>query len=224
MLGQTYAAATSARHLARHSGIGTRRSLWPRGTPFFVAPSRDRPISTKLSRVFLMNRSQLASVVITLSAVCAAPTANAATAPRIELQNAAGMCQPFAPTQQVRYDSSGLRNAGTAQFYVACSLGANWQGVANGGGSRLSIYVYNASTVATSVACTARPGYFLGAGSYRVASPRSAVLNPGSSQSFAWQPTDFGTTYITTPNITCTAKPGISIQWTNFTFEEDVGS
>lgn len=171
-----------------------------------------------------MNRSQLASVAITLSAVCAAPTANAATAQRIELQNAAGMCQPFAPTQQVRYDSSGLRNAGTAQFYVACSLGSNWQGVANGGGSHLSIYVYNASSVATSVACTARPGFFLGAGSYQVASPRSAVLDPGSSESFTWEPADFGTAYITTPNITCTAKPGISIQWTNFTFEEDVGS
>jgi hypothetical protein len=171
-----------------------------------------------------MNIARITLIPLALAGALAAGHASAATTTRIELQNAAGMCQPFSPTGQVRYDSSGLRNAGTAQFYVVCSLSANWQGSQNGGGTDLAINVYNSSAVATSVACTARPGYYSGASSAQIASPKSTTLDPGSSMTFGWSATDFGTTYINTPNITCTVKPGISIQWTNFVYEEEIGT
>lgn len=137
---------------------------------------------------------------------------------------AAAACQPFFTTTQARYSASGLTNAGTAQFYVACSGGGFWQGYANQGNSYMGIVVNNPTAASISVSCTARPGYIHGTGNFQSASPKSAVIAAGGYKNFTWYPADFSTVSLSNPNFTCTLPPGAAIQYIETYRYVDVGN
>lgn len=152
-------------------------------------------------------------------------TANAATASRSDIINPAGACQPFAPTSQVRYSASGLRNAGTSQFYVACSTAGYYQIDATESNYVMTIGVSNTGSSDQSVACTARPGWTLGdAYNYQVASPKSTTLAPGAENEFVWTNSDFGDMPFRNANFTCTLKPGVEINFVFRRYYEGVGT
>lgn len=163
------------------------------------------------------------STLLTLGSIAAAP-ADAATSSRSSVQVAAGACQPFFSTTQARYSAGGLTNAGTAQFYVACSMSGLLYGSANLGSSLIAIFVNNPTSSSLSVSCTARPGWALGSGGTQVAAPQSANIAAGEYKSFAWTAASFGTASIRNANFTCTLPPGAVIQFVEADGAWDVGA
>lgn len=150
--------------------------------------------------------------------------ATAATSTRGEVQMAAGLCQPFVPTNEIRYSATGMRNAGTSTVYAICSLAGTWYADSeNGGASYISLKVRNTATAPQSVSCTARPGYAYGATNNQLSMPLTLTIQPGGFQSFSWNSTTAGGR-MRNPNFTCALKPGIEIQYAERTYSEDVGT
>jgi hypothetical protein len=150
--------------------------------------------------------------------------ASAATAGRGEVQMAAGLCQPFVPTNDIRYSATGMRNAGTGTLYAICSMAGTWyENDQNGGSSLISVKVRNTAATPQSVSCTARPGYAYGATNNQLSMPLTRTIQPGSYQSFTWLTGDAGGR-MRNPNFTCTLKPGIEIQYAERSYTEDVGT
>ncbi len=172
----------------------------------------------------------IASLAVVLSAA-AWPSADAAAAEstlRVWTQGAAGACAAFAPTQQIRTSASGVKNAGTATFYVACGMAGDFKGKLDGGASETEIVVANRGEVAVKVSCTLRPGYVDGDTPVQGAFPQSRTLEPGEQYWFEFNAEDLALLgddeFIANPNFTCTLPPNVEITHMNRYYREDIGT
>lgn len=156
----------------------------------------------------------------------ASPPVSGAEVTRQYTLGASGACQPFAPTTQVRYSSTGLRNSGTSQFYAVCSMEGDFRGYNGIGAYNTDIVVANRGATAQTVACTLRAGYIQGTANDQGAFPRSVNVAPGAQAWISWYANALSGDVdyrIANPNFTCTVKPGIEITHINLRFAEDVG-
>lgn len=170
-----------------------------------------------------MRYSLFAALAVTIAASFAVPEANAADVlrSRAHRQMGAGSCEPFVPTTQVRYNASGLRNAGTSSIYVVCSLlgpeSNNGEGV-----SELGVTMRNTSTVAQTATCSAR-AYHNGA---QLASSKTKTAAPGEAISLNWFSSEFGISDLDrlgVPSFTCAVGPGMTLESTQMLYQELVG-
>ena len=173
-----------------------------------------------------MKLLQVTSLALALSAIALSPTAaSAAEAGRSWTQGAASACAAFAPTQQIRTSSTGVKNAGTMTFYVACGMPGDFNGHANGGAYEAAIVAANRGTTPAKVNCTLRPGYVVGSATEQGAFPRSFTLAPGQQYWFWFDAASLmpaGKTFGNV-NFTCTLPPNVEITHMNRNFNEDVG-
>jgi hypothetical protein len=56
------------------------------------------------------------------------------------------------------------------------------------------------------------------------ASPKSGTATAGNYISFTWTPADFSLTNIPNANYTCVLKPGMTLNWTERNYQEEIGS
>jgi hypothetical protein len=171
-----------------------------------------------------MKLAALSLSIVTPALLLTLSPAEAVDKMRNDVKMAAAACQPFFTTTQAHYSAGGLTNAGTAQFYVVCSMGGFWQGLTDQGNTLMQIIVNNPTATIIDVNCTARPGYIYGTTNNQLASPKSATLQAGYAYIFTWHPSDFGVTTMPNANFTCTLPAGIVIQYVETVGYVDVGT
>jgi hypothetical protein len=168
-------------------------------------------------------RALLAAALSTSCLVCG--SAVSAEVTRHYAFGAAGACTPFAPTSKVRYSSLGLRNAGTSQFYAACSMPGAYNEVRIGA-YETHISLSNRGVTPQKVACSLRAGPVWDDANSQPTYPQSLTVEPGTQAFFTWSAADMGAGpehRIANPNFTCTVKPGIEIGHIVLRFAEDFG-
>lgn len=151
-----------------------------------------------------------------------APQVRAASLVRADQMMAAGACQPFVPTNQVRYNASGLHNLGPSLIYVVCSMGGTVQHLDDN--TQFLLGVSNNSSVEQTIFCTARPGIAGLKLNSQVASSQSKAVAAGSASSFVWDLGVFGGASVASnPNFTCAVGPGVSVEFIQVRYTENVG-
>lgn len=171
-----------------------------------------------------MNTFHAISFGVAIAAVSLLPLdAGALNLQRDRTLLAPGACQPFVPTSSVRYNASGLSNAGTSLIYVVCSaLGATDPAI-EGEATTLNLVVTNNGSTTKTTNCTARPGSPVHLAGGQLASPLSMDASPGETKILSWGPNDFGAP-IGNANFTCALLPGMSINHLRITYREQVGT
>lgn len=154
------------------------------------------------------------AIAVCLFTATVAGLAAPAAATSLDRQMAAGACEPFVPTNEVRYTAAGLRNAGASTIYVVCSPQGPEVPPSAGilrGDTELSIRMTNTSGFAQTLACTARP-YTQVNGSYQqLAIPQTRTLPVGTSIDYAWDVDDFGGQRVGVASFTCAVGPGVTL-------------
>lgn len=164
---------------------------------------------------------------ILMLANCALSTSQAVLLTRTSHQMAAGACQPFVPTSAVRYNASGISNAGTSAFFVVCSMaGGPVDDFTTGDGTvALSVVVTNNSGSTQTTNCTARPGTVVGSTNTQLGLPASMIIGPTETRVFQWSQANFGGAQsVGNANFTCVLNPGHSIQRLQTDYKEDIGA
>lgn len=137
---------------------------------------------------------------------------------------APGVCQAFVPTNQIRYNASGMTNAGTSLVYVVCSASGATDPEIEGEATLISIAVTNNGSTAKTVACTARPGSPVHLAGGQLASPYSLEAQSGQTKVLSWGPNDFGGKAVGNANFTCALYPGLTINHVRIVSRVEVGA
>lgn len=175
-----------------------------------------------------MSKLQLATLGILVAATsAAAPVAKAASVYRDASVMAAGACQPFVPTTQVRFNASGITNAGTTPIYVVCSLiGApshSESTIDDGRAGYIGLVATNGTGSAQSITCSARPGRVVGGINLQLASTKSSAIDPGTGMLLSWYANqDFSKAGLASANFTCALNPGMTINYIEMTYAESI--
>ncbi len=174
-----------------------------------------------------MNSLRIACLALAVAAASSV-SADASAAESTErewTQGAASACAAFAPTQQIRTSATGVRNAGTSTFYVACGMPGDYNGHMDGGATQTDIVAINRGDAPVKVSCTLRPGYVEGNATSQGAFPQSYTLEAGEQHWFEFNSEDIlGDGRIANPNFTCTLPPNVEITHMNRYYYEDVGT
>ena len=158
-------------------------------------------------------------------------TASAVTRLRQDLVTPAGVCVPNVPTTAARYTVAGLKNAGTTNFYVTCSLKNDWHGAVPstpGTGTTLTyLFFRNSSSTTANIRCTLYPGYSYDGSAVSGGSfPKSMNLAVGGQSSITWDPAVIGGSGTKFPNVnfSCSLPPNVIITFVFEAYDEDVGA
>ena len=170
-------------------------------------------------------------IVACLLGLAAALPASAATADREDVAAASGVCVPNVSTASLRNSVAGIKNTGTTNVYVSCSMKNDWHGVASGGTGtgtyRTGIRFVNASSTAVEVKCALYPGYSwngttVSGGSY----PKSLMVPAGTDVFMTWlAATVIGTGgRFANANFSCSLPPNVTMLYVYDVFDEDIGT
>lgn len=169
-----------------------------------------------------MNRYSLMTFGLAMAMLIALPHRAEAHTTRDSSQMAAGLCQPFAPTPNVRYNASGMANVGGSMFFVVCSALGTTKAVADVGATDLGMWITNGSGTEQVVTCTARVGSPVGSAAGQLAVTKQMTVPVAATQVLGWRLSEFGGAGIPHPNFTCTLGPGMSINHVDIRSEEVV--
>lgn len=166
-----------------------------------------------------------AALACALGLASVASTVDAATIERQEVRMSADVCQPALPAfdGQIRKRPLAMQNEGTANAFVTCAFGGAFNGVPSQ--KTVTVGFTNNTSAAITVSCTladAQAGvinaeYF----------PKSISVPPNTAPValLLWSAVaDNGGVRFTYPAVSCLLPPGIGVQVTNHTYDEEIGS
>lgn len=162
-------------------------------------------------------------MVAALASAAAPQDAQAEAALRKSYQVASGVCQPFVPTNQVRYNAGGITNAGGSLIYVVCALpgvDATTAETTPEGTLGMRLFASHTSSGTMNLSCTLRPGVITSVTNAQLALPQTKPIDPGQTAVLLWD-TDLGWA---NPNFTCALYPGMTIHYLLHFYQEDIGS
>jgi hypothetical protein len=177
----------------------------------------------------MLNQNLVRRGLVVALLAASAPAAYAQQYVERELTvGASSACVPFFSATQARYSATGMRNAGTSQFYASCSAQAGWGGDHDSGSRKVDIVARNLTDAPVKVSCTLRPGYVEGSSTSQGSFPQSYTIPAGAQHWFEWYRSSMWPEspelYIANPNFTCTVPAGVEITHLNLYMYENVGN
>jgi len=130
----------------------------------------------------------------------------------IESANATSFCQGALPAfdTEIRKRPLAVRNEGTADAFVSCSIPTNYAGP----NTSVSVYLVNRSAGTATVDCTFVDGIVteIGGPGFPVYYPQSIALLAGAAEPLVWEASEFElTAFSTIANVSCALPPGTEI-------------
>jgi hypothetical protein len=171
-----------------------------------------------------MLKSSKAFVVAALASAVPVLAAQAVTVERQEVRMSADVCQPALPAFDAAFRKRPLAivNEGSASAYITCAFGGVFNGIPSV--KTATVGFTNTGSSARTVNCTLvdahagvmDPDFFPKTISVPAAGSPVALL--------IWSAiNDNGGTRFTYPAASCSLPPGVGVQVTNHTYDEDVG-
>lgn len=162
-------------------------------------------------------------VLIALLSALPSLAAQAVTIERQEVRMSADVCQPALPTFDgaFRKRPLAMQNEGTSTAFLTCAFGGIFNGVPSA--KTVTVGFTNTTAAAITVNCTLvnahagvqNPTFF----------PKSISVPPAGSPValLIWTGAENNNVAFTYPAASCALPPGIGVQVTNHTYDEDVG-
>lgn len=151
----------------------------------------------------------------------ASPDAAAATASKLQFQNASGFCQPALPVfdGQIRKRPTAVANEGTTNAFVSCSMQTSPED-ANHSISVVALVLYNRGTTDREVTCNLVHGFQAGSTLF----PLTLTVPAGWRQFFEWTAGDVGVAEIDFANFNCNLPVGVDIGYGYYYQTYEIGS
>lgn len=181
-----------------------------------------------------MGRITFSMTLLAIAVVGAmAPSADAASALRYQIQTGANLCTLSVPTTdtKVRPRATGFNNEGTTNAFVICSFDAppGAFGVLLTEFTSAAVYLVSLDGVARNVTCTGVNSLPTSGLAPQYVSKTHSVSATPAETSFAWLPADFGGTD-TIPysggafSVTCNLPPQTAVEFGGAYSYEDIGN
>lgn len=146
-------------------------------------------------------------LVALIAAALPSPDAQA-----VESANATAFCQGALPAfdTEIRKRPLAVRNEGTADAFVSCSIPSNYAGANTG----IHVYLVNRNAETATVNCTFVDGIVseFGGSNYPAYYPQAIALLAGAGEVLSWLASDFDLpAFSSIANVSCALPPGTEI-------------